>query len=526
MQIEYKRLEDIIPYAANPRKNDDAVEYVARSISEFGFKVPIIIDKDGVIIAGHTRYKAAKYLGMNEVPVICADDLTEEQVKAFRLADNKVAEMAEWDPDLLDLELDELKLDFDMSLFGFDLSVESNTGTSIEVEIPEVPDVPESQIGDIYQLGNHRLMCGDSTNPDDVANLMNGIKADLVFTDPPYGMKKEGVTNDNLNDNDLLEFNKKWIPLSFDNLKENGSWYCWGMDEPLMDIYSIILKPMINKNKITFRNLLTWDKGDAGAGGVSFMGKDGLRSYPISDEKCLFVMCGVQGFNNNKDNYFEDYEPIRSYLETEAKKIGLDEKKVKEICGVGMYSHWFTKSQWAFLKEEYYKKIQDYCIENNLNAFGVEFGEIKKQYDEIKKQYDEIKKEWYESRSYFDNTHDNMKTVWNYTRVRGKEREGTGGHTTPKPIALCSRAIKSSSRENEVVLDLFGGSGSTLIACEQENRKCYMMEYEPKWVDVIIQRWENFTGKKAIKLNNENINNNIDNNLFNIEEFDDSDDIF
>ena len=188
MQIEYKRLEDIIPYAANPRKNDDAVEYVARSINEFGFKVPIIIDKDGFIIAGHTRYKAAKYLGMNEVPVICADDLTEEQVKAFRLADNKVAEMAEWDPDLLNLELDELKLDFDMSLFGFDLSVESNTGTSIEVEIPEVPDDPESKIGDIYQLGNHRLMCGDSTKEEDVSKLMGGVKAELLLTDPPYGV--------------------------------------------------------------------------------------------------------------------------------------------------------------------------------------------------------------------------------------------------------------------------------------------------------------------------------------------------
>ena len=120
MQIEYKRLEDIIPYAANPRKNDDAVEYVARSINEFGFKVPIIIDKDGFIIAGHTRYKAAKRLGMNEVPVICADDLTEEQVKAFRLADNKTAEIAEWNYGLLDLELEDLKLDFDMSLFGFE----------------------------------------------------------------------------------------------------------------------------------------------------------------------------------------------------------------------------------------------------------------------------------------------------------------------------------------------------------------------------------------------------------------------
>lgn len=125
MQIEYKRVEELIPYSANPRINDDAVEYVARSINEFGFKVPIIIDKDNVIIAGHTRLKAAKYLGMNEVPVIRADDLTEEQVKAFRLADNKVAELAEWNPDLLDLELDELKLDFDMSLFGFDLSLGS-----------------------------------------------------------------------------------------------------------------------------------------------------------------------------------------------------------------------------------------------------------------------------------------------------------------------------------------------------------------------------------------------------------------
>ena len=289
--------------------------------------------------------------------------------------------------------------------------------------------------------------------------------------------------------------------MTFANTKENGSWYCWGIDEPLMDIYSHILKPMAKENKITFRNLITWDKGDAGAGGVSFMGKEGLRSYPVSDEKCLFVMCGVQGFSNNSDNYFEEYEPIRNYLEQEAKKANINAKNIKEICGVGMYSHWFTKSQWDLMTEEHYKKIQNYCIENGINAFGVEFGEIKKQYDEIKKQYDEIKKQWYEARSYFDNTHDKMKTVWEFGRTRGEERDLCGEHATPKPIALCARAIKSSSRENEIVLDVFGGSGSTLIACDQTNRICYMCELSEKYCDVIIKRWETLTGEKAVKLN-------------------------
>lgn len=317
---------------------------------------------------------------------------------------------------------------------------------------------------------------------------MNGVKADMVFTDPPYGMKKEndGVANDNLNYYDLLEFNKKWIPITFNNLKNNGSWYCWGIDEPLMDIYSNILKPMQKENKITFRNLITWDKGN-GQGQLS----SEFRMFPIADEKCLFVMCGVQGFNNNSDNYFEKYEPIRLYLENEAKKVDLNNKKLKEICGVGMYGHWFTKSQWDLIKEEHYKKIQQYYA-------GKVF---EKEYEEIKKEYEEIKKEWYLTRAYFDNTHDNMNNVWHFSKTSGEERESAGGHATPKPIALCSRAIKSSSRENENVLDVFGGSGSTLIACEQLKRNAYIMELEPKWVDVIINRWESFTGEKAVLLN-------------------------
>lgn len=472
MQIIEKSIHDIKPYEKNPRLNKEAVKYVAESIEQFGFKVPIIIDKQGVIIAGHTRLLAAKELGLEKVPCIMADDLNEEQVKAFRLADNRVAEFSEWDMGLLSQEIE--CLDLDMTVFGFDIAIDEPNDVEVIEDNYEVepPKEPKAKYGQIYQLGRHRLMCGDSTKEEDVVKLMNGEKADMVFTDPPYGMKKEkdGVTNDNLNFDDLLEFNKKWIPLTFNNLKENGSWYCWGIDEPLMDIYSYILKPMAKKNEITFRNLITWDKGH-GQGQLS----SDFRMYPIADEKCLFVMCGVQGFNNNADNYFEAWEPLRNYLVEQKKIMGWNDADITKICGVTTVArHAFGKSQWELPTEENYKKMQKAA------------------------QGDAFKREYYSTRAYFDNTHDNMNNVWHFNRAGKEERTE---HATPKPIALCSRGIKSSSRENEIVLDVFGGSGSTLIASEQLNRKCYMMECEPKWIDVIIDRWEKYTGKKAVLLN-------------------------
>lgn len=322
------------------------------------------------------------------------------------------------------------------------------------------------------------------------------VKADMVFTDPPYGMKKEndGVANDNLNYDDLLEFNKKWIPLTFEALKENGSWYCWGIDEPLMDIYSNILKPMQKQNKITFRNLITWKKENDNPTMI-FNGacSSNNRSY-YTNEKCLFVMAGVQGFNNNSDNYFEGWEPIRSYLENEAKKVGLTAKKLQEICGVGMYAHWFTKSQFTLIPKEHYLKLQEYYK-------GKAFTKPYDNANSIQKEYLNLKDEYYKTRAYFDGTKHQCIDVWVNDVTSQKERELTGGHATPKPIAICSRAIETSSLENQIVLDVFGGSGSTLIACEQLNRKAYLMELEPKWVDVIINRWEQFTGKKAVKLN-------------------------
>jgi DNA modification methylase len=207
----------------------------------------------------------------------------------------------------------------------------------------------------------------------------------------------------------------------------------------------------------------------------------------------------VQGFNNNADNYFEKYEPIRAYFETEIKKIGESDKTIANALGYKdsrTVNHWYAKSQWSYPTDENIKALTEYAKSKGLEIL-VGNEKIKKEYEQIKKEYEKIKKEWYETRAYFNNTHDNINNVWHFDRTSSEERELTGGHATPKPIALCARAIKSSSREGEIVLDLFGGSGSTLIACEQLKRACYVMELEPKYVDVIIKRWETLTGQKA-----------------------------
>ena len=495
MEIQEIDISRIRPYPDNPRKiSDEAVEKVANSIREFGFQQPLVVDSDYVIIVGHTRLKAAEKLGLRTVPAVVADNLTPEQAKAYRLADNKTGELSDWDEEKLIEELEDLfNLDFSMEQFGFEDYYEDEEEEDGAKESGEsnwdnyVPKDTDIKFGDRYRLGNHVLMCGDSTAAEDVTRLMDGAVADLCIADPPYGMGKEadGVLGDNTYKDDLLAFNNRWIPLSFGALKDNGSWYCWGIDEPLMDIYAFILRPMIKSQRITFRNLITWDKG-RGQGQNS----EGGRMYARADEKCLFVMCGVQGFNTNSDNYFEKWEPVRLYLRGEADKVGLTAAKLKEICGVGMYSHWFTKSQWELITPEHYRKLQE--------AYPDAF---RKEYDEIRKEYDEIRKEYYSTRAYFDNTHDNMNDVWHFEPVRGYEKEQEGiDHSTPKPVALVSRAVMSSSRAGDTVLDPFGGSGTTLIACEHLGRKCRMMELSPEYCQLIIDRWEALTGMKAERI--------------------------
>lgn len=499
LKIFQKNVTDLIPYVNNPRNNAAAVDAVASSIAEFGFNVPIVLDKNNIIVTGHTRLLAAKKLGLESVPCIIADHLTDAQIKAFRLADNRVAELATWDEELLQAELQQLsEMGIDMGDFGFTEEELEKLSELKDVEedaapAPEVETAtePQTRPGDIYDLGGSRLMCGDSTREEDVSRLTDGVKVDLVFTDPPYGMGKEaeGILNDNLNYAKLLEFNKRWIPLSMDALKDNGSWYCWGTDEPLMDIYANIIKPLIAENKATFRNLITWDKGQAQG-----QNSEAYRMYPIGDEKCLFIMLGVQGFNTNADNYFEGWEPVRNYLLESRLAMGWDVPAMKRIVGHSDISrdHWTGKSQFNLPTAEVY------------NALKAEAERQRKEKgltnDAFKREYDDLKREYYSTRAYFNNTHDLMTNVWHFPRTSAEERELTGGHASPKPLALCARAIKSSSREGETVLDLFGGSGSTLIACEQLNRRCFTMELDPRYCDVIIKRWETLTGKKAVKL--------------------------
>ena len=501
LKIEYVSIDSILPYANNAKEHpQEQVEQIKRSIKDYGMNDPIGVWHNE-IVEGHGRLMACKELGITEVPIIRLEHMSDEQRKQYMLVHNQTTMNSDFDLDILSEELDDL-LDFDAEFYDFDISLddEEDLQEIVEDETPEPPEEPITKLGDLWQMGEHRLICGDSTDIAVIDRLMDGVKADMVFTDPPYGMKKEseGVLNDNLNYDDLLDFNRQWIPLTFGALKDNGSWYCWGIDEPLMDIYSEILKPMKKQkgqDKLTFRNLITWDKGN-GQGQLDST----KRMYAIADEKCLFVMMGRQTYGETEADYWDGFEPIRTALIAIRDSLGMNTEEVIKYAGATTCSHWFAKSQWEFPAVERYKIFCDNCLSRGRIS-KAEYDRIREEYDRIREEYDRIREEWYKTRAYFDNTHDNMNDVWHFDRTSQEERKHTGGHATPKPIALCSRAIKSSSREGEIVLDVFGGSGSTLIACEQLNRKCYMAELDPKYCDVIIQRYENLTGKKAVLLN-------------------------
>ena len=361
MQIVEKKIADIKPYEKNPRKNDSAVDAVANSISQFGFKVPVVIDKYGVIVCGHTRYKAAKKLGLDKVPCVVADDLTEEQIKAYRLADNKVSELAEWDIDLLGEELDGI-FDIDMSDFGFDLTEDEEETEIIEDEIPEEVD-PIAKMGDIYQLGNHRLMCGSSTDASNIDDLLNGNTPDFIYTDPPYGMNavsKSGVLSENYK-TDILGDDDNTVAIDAFNLS--------------MQMFKDVKAVWWGANYYT-------------------------ECLPSSE-------CWIVWDKNNGASDQTDCELAWSNFRSVVRQFTMASEKKNRV------------------------------------------------------------------------------------------------HPTQKPCDLFAQVVKKFDKNKEFnkVLDLFGGSGSTLIACEQLNRNCFMMELDPHYVDVIIARWEKFTGQKAVLLN-------------------------
>ena len=388
MNIQMKNLADIKPYEKNPRKNDEAVKYVAESIRNFGFKVPIVIDKNGVIVAGHTRYKAAKKLKITEVPCIVADDLTDEQVKAFRLADNKVAEKAEWDFDLLDIELGGI-LDIDMESLGFDFSIEEEEPEAVEDEFDgELPEEPYVKQGDLYQLGNHRLLCGDSTMIDHVEKLMGGDLADLLLTDPPYNVDYEGKTKDKLKiENDKMDNDsfRQFLVDAFTNadmvMKPGAVFYIWHADSE----------------------------------GYNFRGACADTNWKV--RQCLI---------------------------------------------------------WA--KNSMVMGRQDYQWKHEPCLYG-----------------------WKEGAGHLWASDRKQTTILNFDRPTKNDL-----HPTMKPIPLFDYQIKNNTKGGDIVLDLFGGSGTTIMACEQNGRRAFTMEFDPRYAQTIIERWEKFTGEKAVLLNAEN----------------------
>ena len=413
IQIVYKRVDELTEYDNNPRKNDSAVDAVAASIDLAGFKVPMVIDSDGIIVAGHTRLKAAKRLGMTEVPCIIADDLTEEQIQAFRLADNKVSELAEWDLDKLEAELMMLAdTDIDMTVFGFEDFDLEEPEEVVEDEAPEVDEdaEPITQTGDIWQLGRHRLMCGDSTSVDDVTALMGGNQADMLLTDPPYNIAYEGGTkdkltiqNDNMDSDSFRAFLRDAFAAADAVMRDGAAFYIWHSDSERCNFQGAC-----TDNGWSVRQCLIWNKS-------SFV--LGRQDYQWKHEPCLY------GWKEGAAHYFVKNRKLTTVQEDGA---DLDVMTVDEL-------------------REY--------IRNLIEPSTV---------------MDESKP----------------------TR--------NGEHPTMKPVALLERQIKNSSKKGEGVLDLFGGSGSTLIACERLNRTCYMMEIDQRYCDVIIKRWETLTGQKAV----------------------------
>ena len=400
MEIINRKVIDLIPYDKNPRKNDEAVKYVKASIEQFGFKVPIVIDADGVIVAGHTRLKAAKELGMEEVPCIVADDLNEEQIKAFRLVDNKTAEMADWDIELLNTELLDLEANFDMADFGFEIEPPTGEVSDDDFDADAVADAivePVTKLGDIWQLGRHRLMCGDSTDRATVDRLMDGQKADMVFTDPPYGVAYTGNSNPN-----TQNIHNSGAAMEIKNDKLHG--------EDLKQLYQSSM----------------------------------ANAHAVTTDKAVFYIWYATS------RTLETLEGVQN--------AGIE---------VRAYIFW-------------------YKIESPMSAF---MSQYIPNYEPLLYCYKKGS-----TTDWFGPT--NEKCVWEQ-QAKLSDRV----HPTEKPIELSARAIKNSSQQDGTVIDLFGGSGSTLIACEQLNRTCYMMELDPKYCDVIIKRWEALTGDKAVLLN-------------------------
>ena len=395
MNIIIEEINKLIPYHNNPRKNQ-AVDKVASSIKEFGWQQPIVVDESKVIVVGHTRYQAAQKLGLKEVPIHIAKGLTESQIKAYRLLDNRANQDALWDDEMLKIEIKGLDdLNVDLQLTGFTSSeldkllFEEKKGLTDDDAIPDNVET-KVKLGDIWHLGNHKLLCGDSLKQENLDKLLNNNKADMVFTDPPYNadyksrgkdeLLRQGIKNDNMSDDEFQKFAEQIFYIIKSNIYNGSSLYvCCNWKDSYPRFYFIA-----QKNNLNVSNCIVWNKENAGMG---------WNDYRYQFE---FIIYGFE--KNKKHNFYGD------------------------------------------------RKNTD---------------------------------------------------LWSLKR----DAKQSYSHPTQKPVELIEKAIQNSSLQEHKILDIFLGSGSTLIACEKTNRKCFGIELDPKYCDVIIQRWEDYTGKKAEKIN-------------------------
>lgn len=432
MKIEMKPLADIQPYETNPRLNDQAVDAVAESIARFGFRQPIVVDDAGVIICGHTRFKAATKMGLAEVPVHIATDLTPEQIRAYRIADNRTAELSEWNMELLPLELADLQdAGLDWSLLGFDdrelqnmLDPGTKAGLTDPDAIPEPPDEAKTVRGDIWILGEHRLMCGDSSLPEDMARLLAGEPVQLVNTDPPYNVAVQPRSN-----NAFVTGQTNFAPK-----KQHASKRERGVDA----------KRKAGPSKGTTTKLRAKDRP--------------LANDFVSDEE--FDRLLMAWFQNAADAL----EPGRAFYIWGGYANIANYPRALEAAGLKFSQQIIWHKMHPVISRKDFMGDHEWCF------YG-----------------------WREGKAHVFLGPNNVPDVWQVKKVNPQSMV----HLTEKPVELAVRAMQYSSKPGERVLDIFGGSGSTLIAAEQAERKAMLMELDPLYCDVIVKRWEEFTGQTA-----------------------------
>ena len=423
LKIEYRKTAELLPYARNARTHSDAqVAQLASSIKEFGFNNPVAIDGDGMILCGHGRVMAAQRLGLDEVPTVCLSHLSELQKKAYILADNKLALNAGWDNDMLKIELEDLKSsDFNLDLIGFsneELDEIMNQDEEPEVEDDDynvmVPEEPKAKLGEIYILGKHRLMCGDSTSIQDVEKLMGEQQADLLLTDPPYNVDYEGGTdkklkikNDNMEDQAFRQFLIDVYKAADHVMKPGAPFYIWHADSEGANF-----RGAAKDMGWQIRECLIWVKNSLVLG---------RQDYQWRHEPCLY------GWKAGAAHYFTDSRAESTVIEDQINVDKLSKDELKTLC----------------------KKLLDPGIETTV--------------------------------------------------IREKKPSINDVHPTMKPVKLFGRLVKNSSKRNDIVLDLFGGSGTTIVACEQLNRRAYLMELDPAYVDVIIDRYQKLTNVEVMR---------------------------